>query len=116
MIMDEKRKRAYRYLLYQAMLEIRILQWQVYSPLRLLNPFHAWRVIKRVRRSGALADLLHNMALFSALDFEHFKEDYFWEEYERFCRKYGTGDDYFNSRRTFDSELERQEQTVAKIN
>jgi hypothetical protein len=73
--MDERRKHAYRYMLYRAMLDIRPLAW-----LRLTNLLCWGREIRRVRRLGALADWLHNLALFSSLNFERFDEDWFWQE------------------------------------
>jgi hypothetical protein len=58
--------RAYRYLLYQAMLEIRCIGQ---SPIEM-------------RRAGAVANWLHNLSLYSAHDFEGFNEQWFWQEYE----------------------------------
>jgi len=73
--MDEQRKNAYRYLLYWAMLDIRAIAW-----LRLRNPFRWPGEIRRIRRAGALADWLHNLAFFSSRDFMHFDEDWFWRD------------------------------------
>jgi hypothetical protein len=73
--MDEHRKSAYRDLLYWAMLDIRTIVWP-----RLWNPFRWASEIRRIRRVGALADWLHNVALFSSLDFNGFDEDWFWRE------------------------------------
>jgi hypothetical protein len=82
--MDEQRKRAYRYLLYWAMLDIRSLQWIGWRGWRSWNPFH-WRwELRRVRRSGAVADWLHNLALYSSFDFQGFDEERFWRDFERF--------------------------------
>jgi hypothetical protein len=80
--MDDIRKHAYRSLLYRAMLDIRPLAWHPPSALRLLNPFLRHREIVRVRRAGAVADWLHNLAAFAADDFEGFDEQWFWREHE----------------------------------
>jgi hypothetical protein len=77
--MDERRKEAYRYLLYWAMLDIRPLAWVPTRWFHWLNPVFFWGWGRRVRRAGHLADWLHNLALFSALDFERFDEGMFWE-------------------------------------
>ena len=37
--MDAARQRAYRFLLYRALLEIRMLGWRASSPRSVLNPF-----------------------------------------------------------------------------
>src|SRR5689334_11918074 len=73
--MDERRKNAYRYLLYWALLDIRPIAW-----LRLRNPLRWPSAVRRFRRAGALADWLHNLALFSSLDFAHFDEEWFWRD------------------------------------
>lgn len=75
--MEHRRKQAYRYLLYRAMLDIRPICWM---PLGSFNPFRWKETAGRVRRAGVIADWLHNLALFSALDFERFDEDWFWRE------------------------------------
>jgi hypothetical protein len=73
--MDKHHKYAYRYLLYWATLDIRSIHWLTFR-----NPFR-WRSnIQRVRQAGAIADWLHNLALFSALDFERFDENQFWRD------------------------------------
>lgn len=73
--MDECRKNAYRYLLYWAMLDIRPIAW-----MRLRNPFRWPSDFRRMRRAGALADWLHNLALFASLDFARFDEEQFWKD------------------------------------
>jgi hypothetical protein len=79
--MDDARKKAYRYLLYHAMLDIRLIQWLPRS----WNPFR-WR--HSYQRAGVIADWLHNLAQFSALDFEGFDEDWFWREFRQFNERY----------------------------
>jgi hypothetical protein len=86
--MDEMRKRAYRYLLYRAMLEIRPVAWMAFSFARILNPY-LWRQSNiRIRRAGTIADWMHNLAFFSAHDFEGFNEGRFWNEYEGLEKRY----------------------------
>jgi hypothetical protein len=85
---DANRKYAYRFLLYWAMLDIRSIEWLRWTTLRMLNPL-SWREqIRRIRRAGALANWLHNLALFSALDFERFDEARFWHDLETVCKRY----------------------------
>jgi len=77
--MNERRKKAYRYLLYYAMLEIRPIAWLL-PGFRILN-FLQWRsAAQQVRRAGVIADWLHNLAFFSAIDFERFDEEEFWQD------------------------------------
>jgi hypothetical protein len=80
---DERRKNAYRWLLYWAMLDIRGLQWAGNRWRHRLNPLCWWSNSREVRTAGAIADWLHNLALFSALDFARFDEEYFWRDYQR---------------------------------
>jgi hypothetical protein len=76
--MESRRKKAYRYLLYHATLHTRQLQW-----LRFRNPLCWRRHLGQVRCCGTVADWLHNLALFSALDFDRFDEGRFWEDFDR---------------------------------
>jgi len=80
--MDEQRKQAYRYLLYQAMLDIRPILWMRFGIFRFLNPFSRRDASLRAHRAGAIADWLHNLAFFSAIDFERFDEDWFWRDFQ----------------------------------
>lgn len=77
--MNESRKNAYRYLLYHNTLLTRQFQW-LPSGLARYNPLSWLAYYQRGRRAGAVADWLHNMALYSSLDFEGFDEDRFWDE------------------------------------
>ena len=101
--MDEHRKNAYRYLLYWALLEIRGVEWIIYHPLRLLNPFTLRRELKRISRAGALADWLHNLAEISIQDFRDFNEGWFWRDYDSMVKRHG---DPWNYRAVFDRRLE----------
>jgi hypothetical protein len=38
------------------------------------------KVGSSARRAGVIADLMHNLALFSALDFAQFEEERFWKD------------------------------------
>jgi hypothetical protein len=82
-VMDAAQKYAYRYLIYNGMLRIRPIAgvgerwWQRW------NLFYWLRERKRIRSAGEVADWLHNLALFSAIDFSGFDEDIFWSDLER---------------------------------
>jgi hypothetical protein len=76
----ERKKRAYRYLLYWAMLDIRPIAW---AGFRFFNPFNWRKMAQQVQRAGAIAGWLHNLALYSAVDFDRFNEEWFWDEIER---------------------------------
>lgn len=80
--MDENRKRAYRRIIYFAMLDIRSLQWSEPSLYMRINPFYWRRYQKRIHCIAALADWLHNLASFSAIDFDIFDERHFWDSYQ----------------------------------
>lgn len=83
--MDEHRKNAYRTLLYRAMLDIRPIQWMRLSR---VNPLSRRQERKRIRRAGTIAELMHNLAFFAAMDFERFDEQRFWNELEKVDRLY----------------------------
>jgi hypothetical protein len=84
--MDEARKFAYRYLLYQATLGIRPIAWFSARWFPWWNPIRWVDSARQIRRAGAVADWVHILALFSALDFRRFDEGRFWDEYERLRR------------------------------
>jgi hypothetical protein len=78
--MDERRKYAYRYLLYKAMLDIRPILWVRLGLWQRLNPF-VWReTYRQIRTAGGIADWLHNLAHHAALDFRNFDEIRFWRD------------------------------------
>jgi hypothetical protein len=63
------------------MLDIRPLAWLSHRWFGLFNPFF-WRYeMRRINRAGAVADWLHNLALFSALELVGFDEERFWHDY-----------------------------------
>jgi hypothetical protein len=86
--MVERQQRAYRYLLYHAMLEIRPLAWRRLTRLLPLNRRAFQDTARRIRYAGELADCLHNLALFSALDFNRFEEDWFWRQVQGLADRY----------------------------
>jgi len=79
---DEQRKHAYRWLLHWATLDIRRLQWVGGGWRDRLHPLRWGEPSEQVRVSGAIADWLHNLAMFSAVDFAQFDEEWFWREYQ----------------------------------
>jgi hypothetical protein len=81
--MDDARKRAYRVLLYHAMLDLRahVPTWPG-GPLRWWNPLFVRRAVTRLWYTQRVAEWLHNLAFFAAEDFRGFKEDWFWREYD----------------------------------
>lgn len=91
------RKLAYNYPRYSAMLEIRGLQ-SVTHPWprwRIISPRYWSREFRFIRYCGALADALHNLAMFSSYDYERFEEDTFWAEIDRIGARFpGMADNY----------------------
>lgn len=81
--MDERRKQAYRYLLYWAMLDIRPIMWLPRRWLRLFSPMFWAKDMRRIARAGTIAESMHNLALFSSLDFIRFDEERFWQDFQR---------------------------------
>jgi len=73
--MTSTQKSAYRYLLYLAMLDIRIYCQSRGEPSA--DPAVRERQYHSSRIAGAIADWLHNLALAAADDFERFDEDAF---------------------------------------
>lgn len=102
--MDDNRKRAYRWILYQALLDIRPLQWLEPRWYARINPFYWHRYRQAVRRAGAIANWLHNLALYSAIDFEHFDEERFWTDYRSTLGRY-SGTCVAHYRAAFEREL-----------
>ena len=86
--MDEQRKIAYRHLLYWAMLDIRGVQWLGWRSWRAWSPLYWRREARRVQWAGAIADWLHNLALYSAHDFRGFNEEWFWRDFETARSRY----------------------------
>jgi hypothetical protein len=68
-------KYAYRHLLYLVLLEIRSCCWDKGSP-------------EETSKCLALADWVHNLAQFSAIEFRGFDPDVFWREHTWFCERH----------------------------
>ncbi len=86
--MDDHRKNAYRYLLYWAMLDIRPIAWFSVRWWHLWNPLYWRRELRFIRKAGALADWLHNLAFFASSEFERFDEEWFWRDFESIQSRY----------------------------
>lgn len=85
--MENDLQRAYRHLLYQAMLDFRPLAWRPYG-LQWISPSFYIRHIRHTRQVGELAEWLHNMAEFSRRDFAGFDEQRFWLEFSRLEKRF----------------------------
>ncbi len=83
---NDQTKAAYRHLLYVAMLATRNY-CQSRGPAS-RNPFVWRRQYYNSRIAGKLADWLHNLALFSSLDFAGFSEKRFWREHDSILEQY----------------------------
>jgi hypothetical protein len=84
--MEEKKKRAYRYLLYLATLDVRTLQ--IHGKAETITDEDRKKNVLWASSCGALAYWLHNLALASVDDFEGFNESAFWNQYEYFNDKF----------------------------
>jgi hypothetical protein len=98
--MDDLKKSAYRYLLYHATLEIRSAKVRV----QWWNPRSWVQAGRTLARVNALADVLHNLALFSCSDFEDFDEPRVWKEYEWYRSRFPEGG-FPDYRETFDDKM-----------
>lgn len=78
--MEVANKYAYRYLMYEAMLSIRPIRDLGFAWWERWNPVHWLLARKRIRSAGDVANWMHNLALYSAIDFDGFDEDAFWTE------------------------------------
>jgi hypothetical protein len=86
--LSENEKKAYRSLLYEAMLDIRNLcQPRGHES---SNPFVWRRQYRQGRVAGALADWLHNLAQHAATEFSRFDTDWFWQEYDCVCKQFSS--------------------------
>jgi hypothetical protein len=81
------RKAAYRHLLYAAMLDIRGIGGRGLGYRWWRRPLRWPSLVRAARRAGDVADWLHNLAFFTAHDLVGFSEEWFWREYEQFCRR-----------------------------
>jgi hypothetical protein len=67
------------------------------------KPFLGSAELRQIRRAGRVGDWLHNLAVFSILDFVGFGEAWFWRDYEALVRDFGS--DVAHYRAVFDREL-----------
>lgn len=104
--MDERRKAAYRYLLHNFCLELRLVSPYGATAFDALRDL-LWRNIKRQRAHHAfhLADAFHNLAYFSAKDFDGFDEEQFWNLDIRILNRFRKNG-YDDFRAVFDDYLE----------
>ena len=102
--MEDERNAAYRFLLYWATLDTRLLAWPP-SRREWWNPLFWRRYIRRVRCMGELAEWLHNLAAFSMEEFTGFDEARFWHWHDGLIQKFPELTHY---RQRFESELERR--------
>lgn len=82
--MDEKRKRAYAYLVYRALIDIRVHSWPGFRRVAWWNPFVWKKARASIRHIHLLTDYFHNLAAFLARDMEGFDEEQFWEDIRRY--------------------------------
>jgi hypothetical protein len=84
--MNDNTKAAYRHLLYVAMLAIRN-----YCQSRGNPSYNLWKCYHQYRQSriaGAIADWLHNLAVYSSQEFNQFDEQLFWYEHTHLCSRF----------------------------
>lgn len=71
--MDEERKKLWRMVVYEAILEIRSISWSIlHPPDSLSQPEHLLQ--EKLTTIEALSEWCHNLAHFSAKDFSFFSE------------------------------------------
>jgi hypothetical protein len=101
---NDARKSAYCYLLYVAMLDIRIYCQSRGEPRQ--DPAVWERQYQSSRVAGGNADWLHNLAQAAADEFEGFNEDAFWKTHECFCQRFPGELERYRSR--FEERLQDQ--------
>ena len=88
--MDTARQRAYRRLIYWAMLDMRAhipsSPYSAHDPV--WSPKFWLRLRRRHHYNLSVADWLHNLAQFAAGDFEKFDESWFWREHEQLIARF----------------------------
>ena len=90
--MNDSKKRAYRSLLYYVITDIRVICWDQ----SLIDP-----IPEPLKQIEYLVDWVHNLAAFSASDFEKFNEEWFWQD--------GPGVNVTHYRKQFNEILSRYE-------
>lgn len=86
-ITNEK-KEAYRFLMYYSFLHIRSIEGMANPSSIIINPFRIVKIVKYINEAGAVANWMHNLALFSSLGFRGFKENEFWQSSQHLKKKY----------------------------
>jgi hypothetical protein len=103
-VVEANREHAYRLLLSAGLLHVK---WDLaclqggFSWL----PWRFWRQARNARRAADRAAMFHNLAIFSAQDFQGFSEDRFWQEVERFSSRYPESNWSNNYRRIIEASL-----------
>lgn len=109
--LDDREKRSYRWLIYEAMLDIRIVGWNLDFQRVTWNIGRRRQSLHRVQYVVFLSHWLHNLAAFSAVDFVGFSPPWFWEDYRRFRERYEAVSPYEihcrDYKNVFQRELER---------
>ncbi|MBC8134920.1 MAG: hypothetical protein H8F28_03420 [Fibrella sp.] len=107
--MDERRKAAYRHLLYYGLISIRSSTgWAMESKMQASLPWLFHRdPSQTAHRVFWLADAFHNLAKYSALDFEGFDEQKFWNHMVQSMGEAGVDVNWY--RETFQNLLRQDE-------
>ncbi|MBC8136749.1 MAG: hypothetical protein H8F28_12750 [Fibrella sp.] len=91
--MDERKKAAYRHLLYRMCLDLRYVSSDGRNPMEALYNLFRQKKFRTLHYAHHLADTFHNLADFSGRDFVGFDEERFWMIamgiYERYCVRNG---------------------------
>lgn len=75
--MSPERRRAYAWIMYRALLDIRLSAWATLPP-RPWSPSWWRRAITSLRDVERISDALHNLPEFMSREFAGFDEDLFW--------------------------------------
>ncbi|HUO10510.1 MAG TPA: hypothetical protein VM008_19555 [Phycisphaerae bacterium] len=104
--MDDRRKRAYRLLLYHCMLDLRA-GGPSFEPddLAAVDQGTVREIGEDLRHSKLVAYWLHNLAKYSADDFVGFNESAFWGQHEFFKAKSPIPERFGSYRSAFDRSL-----------
>jgi len=100
--MSDEQEKAYRHLLYVAMLQIRNRCQSRDNFSR--NPLRWFRQYRDSRVAGAVADWLHNLAQFATHSPLSIDEDTFWKEHTGLCKRF-PGEGLEQYREVFDKYL-----------
>ena len=101
--MDTVREQAYRFLLSAAMLHLKWDLGCLFGGFSWL-PWRLRRQLRSTRRAAYRAAAFHNLACFAVWGFDHFSEDRFWDDVERFLRRFPETD-WSNYRDMFEATL-----------